>query len=68
MTNAEADSADPEFDGVEHYGTVRSAPDERAHRKRLCAIGYRLFGASRRGSLGDGHISARFAPDLSVVG
>jgi ribulose-5-phosphate 4-epimerase/fuculose-1-phosphate aldolase len=31
----------------------------RAHRKRRLALGYRIFGALRYGSLGDGHISAR---------
>ena len=35
----------PPFDGVEPYGTVRSVADERAHRKRMCALGYRIFGA-----------------------
>ena len=49
----------PPFDGVEPYGTVRSIADERAHRKRVCALGYRIFGALRWGMLGDGHISAR---------
>ena len=49
----------PPFDGIEPYGTVRSAAGERAHRKRMCALGYRIFGAMRWGMLGDGHISAR---------
>src|SRR5882672_9553015 len=49
----------PPFDGVEPYGTVRSVADERVHRKRMCALGYRIFGAMRWGMLGDGHISAR---------
>ena len=49
----------PPFNGVEPYGTVRSVTDERAHRKRMCALGYRIFGALRWGMLGDGHISAR---------
>jgi len=49
----------PAFDGVEPYDTVRSIDDERAHRKRMCALGYRIFGAMRWGQLGDGHISAR---------
>ena len=49
----------PPFDGIEPYGTVRSVADERAHRKRMCALGYRIFGALRWGMLGDGHISAR---------
>ena len=49
----------PEFPGVERYGVVRDVEAERAHRKRMCAIGYRIFGAMRWGQLGDGHISAR---------
>lgn len=49
----------PEFAGVDTYGTHRTVEDERAHRKRMCAIGYRIFGALRWGHLGDGHISAR---------
>jgi hypothetical protein len=40
------------FDGVEAYGTVRSVADERAHRKRMCALGYRIFSAMRWGILG----------------
>jgi hypothetical protein len=48
----------PPFNGVEPYGTVRSVAEERAHRKRMCALGYRIFGALRWGMLGDGHISA----------
>lgn len=32
---------------------------DRLHRKRQCALGYRAFGALRWGQLGDGHISAR---------
>ena len=49
----------PSFDGVEAYGTVRAVEAERAHRKRMCAIGYRIFAAQRWGQLGDGHVSAR---------
>ncbi len=49
----------PAFPGVEPYGTTRSVADERRHRKRSCALGYRIFGAKRWGELGDGHISAR---------
>jgi ribulose-5-phosphate 4-epimerase/fuculose-1-phosphate aldolase len=49
----------PEFAGVDAYGTYRTVEDERVHRKRMCAIGYRIFGALRWGHLGDGHISAR---------
>jgi ribulose-5-phosphate 4-epimerase/fuculose-1-phosphate aldolase len=46
--------------------TVRSAEpsyddpsEERLHRKRQCALGYRVFGLMRWGQLGDGHISVR---------
>ena len=49
----------PPFEGVEPYGTVRSIADERAHRKRICALGYRIFGALRWGMLGDGHIDRK---------
>ncbi len=54
----------PAFNGVQSYGTVRSVADERAHRKRMCALGYRIFGALRWGMLGDGHVSAR-DPELT---
>ncbi len=32
--------------------------EERAHRKRMCALGYRIFGKLGFGQTGDGHISA----------
>jgi ribulose-5-phosphate 4-epimerase/fuculose-1-phosphate aldolase len=54
----------PAFDGVEPYDTVRSIDVERAHRKRMCAIGYRILAAHRWGQLGDGHVSAR-DPELT---
>lgn len=54
----------PEFPGVAPYGTVRAVAAEREHRKRMAAIGYRIFGALRWGQLGDGHISAR-DPELT---
>ena len=54
----------PSFPGVEPEGTPRSITDERAHRQRMCALGYRAFGAMRWGMLGDGHISAR-DPELT---
>ena len=54
----------PAFDGVERYDIVRSIADERAHRKRTCAIGYRILAAQRWGQLGDGHVSAR-DPELT---
>ena len=44
------DSTEPAF---------ASVAEERAHRKRQLALGYRVFGAQRWGSVGDGHISAR---------
>ncbi|MFN3257471.1 MAG: class II aldolase/adducin family protein [Ilumatobacter sp.] len=53
------DSEYPSFDGVEPYGTSRDVDAERAHRKRMCALGYRIFAAMRWGQLGDGHVSAR---------
>ncbi len=37
----------------------RSVEEERAHRKRMVAIGYRIFGAMHWGQMGAGHISAR---------
>ncbi len=43
----------------EVYRAERTIAEERAHRKRMCALGYRVFGAMRWGQLGDGHISAR---------
>jgi ribulose-5-phosphate 4-epimerase/fuculose-1-phosphate aldolase len=49
----------PPFAGVDPYDTIRCVPDERVHRKRMCALGYRIFGAMRWGMLGDGHVSAR---------
>ena len=52
-------SAYPAFPGVEPLDAVRDVEAERAHRLRMCALGYRIFGASRWGQLGDGHISAR---------
>lgn len=54
----------PSFPGVEPFGVSRSVEAERLHRKRMCAIGYRIFGAMRWGQLGDGHISAR-DPELT---
>lgn len=50
--------------GVEPYGTERLNEGERAHRKRMCALGYRIFAAHRWGLIGDGHISAR-DPELT---
>jgi ribulose-5-phosphate 4-epimerase/fuculose-1-phosphate aldolase len=59
-----SESPYPSFPGVDPYGVERSIPEERAHRKRMCALGYRAFGAMRWGMLGDGHISAR-DPELT---
>lgn len=49
----------PALAEVEGPHTIRSVEAERAHRKRMVAIGYRIFGALHWGQLGDGHISAR---------
>lgn len=54
----------PDFPGVDPYLVERSTDDERVHRQRMCAIGYRIFAAQRWGQLGDGHISAR-DPELT---
>ena len=35
----------------------RTVEQERDHRRRMCALGYRIFGAMRWGQLGDGHIT-----------
>jgi ribulose-5-phosphate 4-epimerase/fuculose-1-phosphate aldolase len=59
-----SESAYPSFPGVEPFDTVRTLDAERAHRKRMCALGYRIFAAMRWGQLGDGHISAR-DPELT---
>jgi ribulose-5-phosphate 4-epimerase/fuculose-1-phosphate aldolase len=59
-----SESLYPSFPGVEPLDAVRSIDDERTHRKRMCALGYRAFGAMRWGMLGDGHISAR-DPELT---
>jgi len=44
------DDFEPEIDDLDEL---------RAHRKRQLALGYRVFGALRWGSIGEGHISAR---------
>jgi ribulose-5-phosphate 4-epimerase/fuculose-1-phosphate aldolase len=54
----------PPFPGAEPFGVERSIEDERLHRRRMCALGYRIFGALRWGQLGDGHVSAR-DPELT---
>ena len=52
--------------GAHAYYDTKSRPpsfasmeEERAHRKRMCALGYRIFGNLGFGQTGDGHISAR---------
>jgi hypothetical protein len=54
-----SESPYPTFPGVEPFDAVRTPEAERVHRKRMCALGYRIFGAMRWGQLGDGHVSAR---------
>ena len=54
-TRYDANSRPESFDSIE---------DERAHRKRMCALGYRIFGRLGYGSTGDGHVSAR-DPELT---
>jgi ribulose-5-phosphate 4-epimerase/fuculose-1-phosphate aldolase len=54
-----SESPYPTFSGVEPFDAVRTPHEERAHRRRMCALGYRIFGALRWGQLGDGHVSAR---------
>jgi len=54
-----SESPYPTFPDVDSFDAVRSPTDERVHRKRMCALGYRIFGAMRWGQLGDGHVSAR---------
>lgn len=49
----------PAIPGVDPFGTQRDPHAERAHRKLMCAAGYRIFAAMRWGTRGDGHISAR---------
>ncbi len=53
------DSHYPALGDIEPMDAVRSVEDERAHRKRAAAIGYRIFASMRWGQHGDGHISAR---------
>ena len=54
-----SESPYPIFAGVEPFDAQRTPEAERAHRQRMCALGYRIFAAMRWGQLGDGHISAR---------
>ncbi|MEM9747590.1 MAG: class II aldolase/adducin family protein [Actinomycetota bacterium] len=57
-------SAYPAFGDVEPFEAPRTPDQERGHRLRMCALGYRIFGAMRWGQLGDGHISVR-DPELT---
>lgn len=54
----------PSFSSSDVPAGDRTIEQERAHRKRMTALGYRIFGAMRWGQLGDGHISAR-DPELT---
>ncbi len=54
----------PAFSLAEVPADQRTVDQEREHRRRMCALGYRIFGALRWGQLGDGHISAR-DPELT---
>ncbi|MGI9595642.1 MAG: class II aldolase/adducin family protein [Acidimicrobiales bacterium] len=49
----------PHYDSNSRPQTFDSIEEERAHRKRMCALGYRVFGNLGYGQIGDGHISAR---------
>ncbi|MDH4144247.1 MAG: class II aldolase/adducin family protein [Acidimicrobiia bacterium] len=51
--------AHPHYDAHSRPATFDSVEAERAHRKRMCALGYRIFGNLGFGQTGDGHISAR---------
>lgn len=44
---------------TDHDPVITHPAALRSHRKRQLALGYRVFGALRWGSLGDGHITAR---------
>ncbi len=51
--------AHPYYDATSRPPRFASMEEERAHRKRMCALGYRIFGRLGFGQTGDGHISAR---------
>ena len=51
--------AHPRYDFDLQPASFDTAEEERLHRKRVCALGYRMFGILGYGQLGDGHISAR---------
>lgn len=52
-------AAHPHYDAKSRPPTFATIEEERAHRKRMCALGYRIFGNLGYGQTGDGHISAR---------
>ncbi|MEA3218181.1 MAG: hypothetical protein QOJ19_4337 [Acidimicrobiia bacterium] len=52
------------YDATSRPPTFGTIEEERAHRKRMCALGYRIFGTLGYGQMGDGHISAR-DPELT---
>ncbi len=54
----------PYYDAKSRPPTFATIDAERAHRKRMCALGYRIFGTLGYGQTGDGHISAR-DPELT---
>ena len=54
----------PPYDRTSTPPTFATVEEERAHRKRACALGYRIFGTLGYGQFGDGHISAR-DPELT---
>ncbi len=49
----------PHLDPAADEPRIEDSEELRAHRRRRLALAYRVFGALRWGSLGDGHISAR---------
>lgn len=51
--------AHPYYDAHSRPAVHATPEEERAHRKRMCALGYRIFGTLGFGQTGDGHISAR---------
>lgn len=57
-------AAHPHYDASSKPPTFATVEEERAHRKRMCALGYRIFGNLGFGQTGDGHISAR-DPELT---
>ena len=56
--------AHPYYDTKSRPPTFATIDADRSHRKRMCALGYRIFGSLGYGQTGDGHISAR-DPELT---